>query len=123
VATVAAETAAAATAAREIFHIKIIMLNIKLGRGGGGVAEWDGPLVDQSEAAKTTYSRGGHAAAVVSIVVVVLSRGIGGGSGSTATCCREQAANGAGGAPCNYDEEVGKRATVGAGNGGKSRDK
>ena len=45
-----------------------------------------------------------------------------GGSGSTATChCRGQAARGAGGACRDYNEEVGKRSTAGAGNRGERR--
>ncbi len=52
-----------------------------------------------------------------------LAGALGGGSGSTAACrCRGQAAHGADGVRCDYDEEVGKCANAGAGNGGKSRD-
>ena len=81
-----------------------------------------GPVVDRSEAARAPHSRRGRVAAVVFVIlVVVLCGGVGGGSAITAThCCLGQAARRAGGAHCNNDEEVGERATAGAGNGDES---
>ena len=81
-----------------------------------------GPVVDRSEAARAPHSRRGCVAAVVFVIlVVVLCGGVGGGSAITAThCCLGQAARRAGGAHCNDDEEVGKCATAGAGNGDES---
>ena len=71
----------------KILLIKINILYIKLGQGGG-VAEWDGP-VDRSEGARTPHSCGGHVLVVVSVVVVVLGGVVGDGSDITATCrCR-----------------------------------
>ncbi len=67
-------------------------------------------------------TRRGCLLAVVLVVVVVLGGGVGGKSGSTPAHCRQgQTACSAGGARRNNDKEVGERATVGAGNGGKSR--
>ena len=67
-------------------------------------------------------TRRGCLLTVVLVVVVVLGGGIGGESGSTLARCRQgQTACSAGGAHCNDNKEVGEHATVGAGNGGKSR--
>ena len=99
----------------KILLIKSKVLNIKLGQGGGGhIMGW---IVDRSKAVRMPHLRHGRAAAVVFIVIVVLSGGIGGRSGSIAAYhCQGQAAWGTGGACCNNDKKVGKRATAGADN-------
>ncbi len=69
------------------------------------------------------HLRRSRASAVVFVFIVFLGRGIGGGSaGITTTHHRQgQAAHGAGSTCRDDDKEVGKHATAGAGNGGKSK--